>query len=110
MPNATAIVQSYFDSLAHGDFSQVPWSPGVILRTPLHPAGPIVGREAVEAFFRPMAGTLGKIELVGVYFSEDGNVVVGEARVGPLHVLDKFVLEEGRIIEQVNVFDPRPVL
>jgi hypothetical protein len=33
-----------------------------------------------------------------------------EALVGPLHVLDKFVIRDGMIVEQQNFYDPRPVL
>lgn len=105
-----AIPQRYFDALAHGDFSGVPWSADVVLRTPLRPEDPLAGRSAVEAFFGPMAGHLGPIRCVQTYVNDARDTVIAEAYIGPLHVLDKFVVRSGQIVEQDNVFDPRPVL
>lgn len=104
------IVQRYFDSLVDGDFARVPWSGDVVLRTPLRPESALRGRSAVEDFFRPMAGQLGAIRVVETYLNESGDGLVTEAFVGPLHVLDKFVIRDGQIVEQENIFDPRPVL
>ncbi len=104
------IARTYFDALADGDFTRVPWSAELVLRTPLHPGGPIETRSAVEAFFAPMAGRLGPIQLVDTYVNRSRDALIAEAHVGPLHVLDKFVIRSGQIVEQENVFDPRPVL
>jgi hypothetical protein len=105
-----AIAQRYFDALADGDFARVPWSSDVVLRTPLQPTRCLEGRRAVEAFFRAMAGQLGPIRLVETYVNPGGDTLIAEAHVGPLHVFDKFVVRAGRIVEQENVFDPRPIL
>ncbi len=105
-----ALAQHYFDALADGNFARVPWSADIVLGTPLHPQGQLKGREAVESFFRPMVGHLGSIRLVETYVNTAQDTVIAEAYVGPLHVLDKFVIRSGEIVEQENVFDPRPVL
>jgi hypothetical protein len=105
-----AIAQPYLDALTDGNFARVPWSSDVVLRTPLRRDGPLQGRSSVEAFFRPMVGQLGPIRLVETYLNHRQDTVVAEAQIGPLHVLDKFVIRSGQIVEQENVFDPRPAL
>jgi hypothetical protein len=52
--------------------------------------------------------SLGSIRLVETYLNADQDTVIAEAYVGPLPVLDKFVIRSGEIVEQENVFDPRP--
>lgn len=105
----TNIAAAYFDALATGDFASVPWSGDAVLYTPLLPE-PLRGREAIESFFRPHAGTFGEIRLLDVYSGGNPETMVAEAEVGPLRVMDKFVLRGGWIVEQRNVFDPRPLL
>jgi hypothetical protein len=104
------IARRYLESLADGNFARVPWSEDVVLRTPLQSGRPFQGRCAVEAFFRPMVGKLGAIRLVETYINRNRDTVVAEAYLGPLHVLDRFVIRGGYIVEQQNVFDPRPML
>jgi hypothetical protein len=103
-----SIAESYFDSLRTGNFSPVPWTADAILHTPLQPAL-LVGRAAIEAFFQPLAGKLGTINLLATYAGAEG-AWIAEAHVGPLLVMDKFVVRDGQIVEQRNVFDPRPAL
>jgi hypothetical protein len=105
-----AIAHSYFTALSDGGFDRVPWSADVVLRTPLRPDAPLRGRSSVEAFFQPLVGQLGHIQILETYFNDAGDTVLVEASVGPLHVMDKFVFRDGQIVEQENVFDPRPVL
>lgn len=82
----------------------------VVLRSPLHRDRLLEGRSSVEAFFRPMVGHLGPIRFVETYINHAQDTVIAEAYIGPLHVLDKFVIRSGQIVEQENVFDPRPAL
>jgi hypothetical protein len=106
-----AIAECYFAALGGGnDLATVPWSEDVRLHTPLHKPGPIEGRAAVEAFFRPMVGCLGSIRLIDLYVNQTQDIFLAEAQIGPLHVVDKFVIRSGKIIIQENIFDPRPVL
>jgi hypothetical protein len=104
------IAKRYLDALADGNFDRVPWSADVVLRSPLQRDRPLEGRCSVEAFFRPMVGHLGPIRFVETYVNQGQDTVIAEAYVGPLHVLDKFVIRSGEIVEQENVFDPRPAL
>jgi hypothetical protein len=101
--------QAYFNALADGNLAQVPWDQAVTMRTPILDA-PLEGRDAVEAFFRPLAGQLGAIHILDTYSNAAGDTIVAEARVGPLHVMDKFLIRNGHIIEQQNFYDPRPLL
>jgi hypothetical protein len=104
------IAEAYFGALADGDLSRVPWDQDVILRAPLAPENPLRGRRAVEDFLRPLAGTLGEIRIREIFTSSGGDAMAVEATAGPLHVIDKFVIRDGRITEQQNFYDPRPVL
>ena len=104
------IAEAYFGALADGDLSRVPWADDVILRAPLAQQNPLSGREAVEEYLRPLAGHLGEIRIREIFISSARDAMSVEAIVGPLHVLDKFVIRDGRIVEQQNFYDPRPVL
>lgn len=107
---ALEIATLYFDALRDGRVDRVPWADHVVLHTPLRDE-PLTGREAVESFFRPMTGNLGEIRLDAVYLpAEENGCFVAEAHVGPLHVMDKFVVAGDQIQTQINVFDPRPAL
>lgn len=104
------ILKTYFAALDGGNLGAVPWSENVKFSTPLLAHAPLEGRAAVQAFFRPMLGRLGPVRLVNVFLNESRDVFVVEAYIGPLHVMDKFVIRSGEIVEQQNIFDPRPAL
>jgi hypothetical protein len=104
------IAEEYFGALADGNLARVPWADDVVLRAPLAAQNPLQGRQAVEDYLRPLAGQLGEIQIREIFVSSARDAMAVEAIVGPLHVLDKFVIRDGQIIEQQNFYDPRPVL
>jgi hypothetical protein len=112
---------AYFDGLRQKDFDRIPYAQDVQLRAPLAPGGvehPLAGRERVRAdWWAPLPGLLGEVELIDLYYNDDLTSVVGEARIEValdppvwLRVADRFRVDtDGRIVEQVNHFDPRDV-
>lgn len=88
----------------------MPWASDVVLRAPLAASNPLSGRQQVEDYLRPLAGNLGEVRIREIFISASRDAMAVEAIVGPLHVLDKFVIRDGQIAEQQNFYDPRPVL
>jgi hypothetical protein len=105
-----SIAQAYFTALSDGNLGPVPWAPDVVLRAPLAERNPLTGRAEVEGYLQPLAGNLGDVQIREIFISTSRNAMAVEANVGPLHVLDKFVIKDGQIVEQQNFYDPRPVL
>ena len=110
----------YFEGLASKNFDLIPYDEGVSLRAPLTPGGmhnPLVGRENLRAvWWAPLPGILGKVKVVDYYYNDDLTAVMAEAEVevtNPkawLRVADRFTVNSaGKIVEQVNHFDPRDV-
>lgn len=104
-----SIAQAYFTALNDGNLARVPWASDVVFRAPLAPAT-LTGRTQVEDFLRPIAGNLGEVQVREIYISTSRNAMAVEAAAGPLHVMDKFLIRDGQIVEQQNFYDPRPVL
>lgn len=105
-----AIAQSYFAALSDGDLARVPWAADVVFRAPLAARNPLRGRQEVEDYLRPLAGNLGEVRVREIFISQARNAMTVEAQVGPLHVMDKFLIRDVQIVEQQNFFDPRPLL
>jgi hypothetical protein len=103
------IAKAYFGALADGNLNQVPYAEDVVMRAPLA-AGVLNGKDAVLGYLGPLAGNLGEIQIREIFISATREAMAVEARVGPLHVLDKFVVRHGQIVEQQNFYDPRPIL
>jgi hypothetical protein len=110
----------YFDALARKDFDVIPYDDNVLLRAPLAPGGvhnPLVGRENLRAvWWAPLPAILGRVTVFDFYYNDDLTAVVAEAEVEITHprarlrVADRFTVNSaGRIVEQVNHFDPRDV-
>lgn len=111
-------VLNYFDGLASGDFSKIPFAETVRLRAPLAPGGseaPIEGRDEVrQIWWTPICGAIAKVEVLDVYFNDDLSGVCAAALIEiagngvVLRVADRFAVDErGMITEQENHFDPR---
>ena len=110
----------YFEGLAKKDFNLIPYDDNVSLRAPLAPGGihkPLVGVENLRTvWWTPLPAILGEVRVFDFYFNEDLTAVVGEAEVeitnpkARLRVADRFTINSaGKIVEQVNHFDPRDV-
>lgn len=110
----------YFEGLAKKDFNLIPYDESVSLRAPLAPGGihkPLVGRESLRTvWWTPLPAILGEVKVFDFYYNDDLTAVVGEAEVeitnpkARLRVADRFTVNSaGKIVEQVNHFDPRDV-
>lgn len=115
-----AAATAYFDGLARKDFAGIPWADNIVFRGPLAPGGaeaPLMGRNAVLAFFDAIGPNLGEVRIAGHFLKEDLTAIVTKAEVGilqpacVLRVADLFEIDtEGRITSQENHYDPRPAL
>jgi hypothetical protein len=110
----------YFEGLAKKDFNLIPYDANVSIRAPLAPGGmhrPLVGRENLRTiWWTPLPTILGEVKVLDFYYNDDLTAVVGEAEVeitnpkARLRVADRFTVNSaGKIVEQVNHFDPRDV-
>lgn len=110
----------YFEALVRKDFDSIPYREDVCLRAPLAPGGmrrPLVGREKLRTrWWAPLPAILGKVKVFDLYYNDDLTAVVAEAEIevtnpkARLRVADRFTVDDlGRIVEQVNHFDPRDV-
>jgi len=117
IPDVRAAALAYFDGLAKKNVSAVPWAENATLCTSLNPNGGedtlIRGRASIQEFFVPLLPNLGEIEVLRTFI--DGDWVLVRARVAlgngkALRVLDAFRIQNGRIVEQENFYDPRPAL
>ena len=112
--------RGYFEGLARKDFDLIPYHDDVVLRAPLAPGGmhrPLVGKEKLrERWWTPLPAILGAVKVFDLYYNDDLTAVVAEAEVEVttpkvlLRVADRFTVDDvGKIVEQVNHFDPRDV-
>jgi len=114
------VAAKYFEGLAKKDFNLIPYDDSVSLRAPLAPGGvhkPVVGKENLRTvWWTPLPAILGEVKVFDFYYNDDLTAVVGEAEVeitnpkARLRVADRFTVNSaGKIVEQVNHFDPRDV-
>lgn len=115
-----AAANGYFDALAQKSFDQIPYAENVTLRAPLAPGGvesPLIGRETLRTtWWPPLELALSSVQVIEHYINETETAICTEALVGvvgltsPLRVCDRFTVDAaGKIVEQVNYFDPRDV-
>ena len=120
-----AASEAYFAGMAKKDMSDVPYAEHVVLRSPLAPPDlaipyedyPLLGREAVLAWFAGLYPVLGEVRVIEHYFDEELTTVATRTDLGitdppgTLRVLDRFTVDaDGKIVEQENHYDPRPAL
>ncbi len=116
------VAESYFDSLRKKHFETIPFEENASLRAPLTPGGvqvPLKGKADIyDKWWLPLEPALQDvtITILGHYIHEDLTGIVSEAEITlktpavTLRVADRFsVNNEGKITEQENHFDPRPV-
>lgn len=116
------VAESYFDALRNKTFDAIPFDENASLRAPLTPGGvqtPLNGKSEIrEKWWTPLEPALEgvTIHMLGHYLHEDLSGIISEAEITlkapavTLRVADRFsVNAEGKITEQENHFDPRPV-
>ena len=113
-----AAAEAYFTGLAAKDLSRIPYAPDVRLHAPLAPGGadaPQVGPAAL-AFLEGVLPAITDVRVLDFYVSDDLTGICATALVGiaspavTLRVADRFTIDaDGRIVEQENHYDPRPI-
>lgn len=107
----------YFEGLAKKDFNLIPYDDSVSLHAPPAPGGihkPRVGKENLRTvWWTPLPAILGEVRVFDFYYNEDLTAVVGETEVeitnpkARLRVADRSTVNSaGKIVEQLNHFDP----
>jgi len=102
------------------NFDAIPYADDVVLRAPLCPGGsqnPLFGKENIrQQWWAPLPSLVGNVTFIDSYVNEEETSVTAEFHcqiLQPacvLRIIDRFKInEEGKIIEQENFFDPRPV-
>jgi len=102
------------------NFDAIPYADDVVLRAPLCPGGsqnPLFGKENIrQQWWAPLPSLVGDVTFIDSYVNEEETSVTAEFHcqilqpVCVLRIIDRFKInEEGKIIEQENFFDPRPV-
>ena len=102
------------------NFDAIPYADDVVLRAPLCPGGsqnPLFGKENIrQQWWAPLPSLVGDVTFLDSYVNEEETSVTAEFHcqiLQPacvLRIIDRFKInEEGKIIEQENFFDPRPV-
>lgn len=118
MSDHREIARAYFDGLHRKDLSKVPYAEDAVMWAPLGPDGleePIRGREAIIRYLESVFPILGSVEIKNLF--ADGEWASGRAfihltepRGAMLRVNDVFRIQDGKIVEQENHYDPRPAL
>ncbi len=116
------VAETYFDALRNKTFDAIPFDENAALRAPLTPGGvhaPLKGKTEIrEQWWMPLEPALDgvTVNILGHYLHEDLSGIISEAEITlkapavTLRVADRFsVNEAGKITEQENHFDPRPV-
>ena len=106
----TKAVEAYLNALKQKDLSLAPFADDIEFDDPI--SGKNTGAENFRAF---LSGFLPAIENIRVinHICEDEFVVThfeADGVFGVVQMLAKFRLREGKIIEALNFFDPRPIL
>jgi len=102
------------------NFDAIPYADDVVLRAPLCPGGsqnPLFGKENIrQQWWAPLPSLVGDVTFIDSYVNEEETAVTAEFHcqiLQPacvLRIIDRFKInEEGKITEQENFFDPRPV-
>lgn len=115
------IARTYVEEgLGKGNFDIIPYADHISLRAPLNPGGsesPIVGRSLLrDTWWKPLPDLVDGTELLDIYVSTKLDAVAVEfyCRIKSpsctLRIIDRFKVDaSGRITDQENFFDPRPV-
>lgn len=109
------------EGLGKKNFEAIPYAEDVVLRAPLCPGGsanPLKGKNNLrEIWWAPLPGLLGNVQVLDTYVNKNLSAVTVEFHlevlINPpvqLRILDRFTVNsEGKIIDQENFFDPRPL-
>jgi glyoxylase I family protein len=117
-----AAADAYFAGLRRRDFDSIPYADDVVFRAPIVPGGaanPLRGRQTVhDVWWQPLVPALEgvAVDILEYYVNADGTAISAAAEISlpaanaTLRVVDRFRVDvNGRIVEQENHFDPRPV-
>lgn len=116
-----AIARDYvLKGLGDKNFDAIPYADDVVLWAPLAPGGSgqlLTGKENLRSqWWAPLPSLLAGVEVVDTYVNKEETAVAVEFYchiINPactLRVTDRFKInEEGKITDQENFFDPRPV-
>ena len=116
------VVETYFEALQNKNFSAIPFSDDIVLRTPLNQGGghiPLTGKQSVhEQWWLPLEPALEgvTIKIVDHYYNDSMTGIITKAEItlpGPaitIRAADLFIInEEGKITGQENHFDASPL-
>ena len=116
------VAETYFDALQNKNFSAIPFSDDIVLRTPLNPGGadiPLTGKQSVhEQWWQPLEPALEgvSIKIIDHYYNDAMTGIITKAEItlpGPgitLRAADLFIInDEGKITGQENHFDASPL-
>ena len=104
------LVEAYINSLKQKDLSLAPLADDILFEDPL--AGRATGAENFKAF---LSGFLPAINDVRVHrhVCEDEYVATHwevDGVFGVVQIMEFFRLQDGKIIEAIGIFDPRPIV
>ena len=103
-------VESYLNALRQKDLSLAPFADDVAFEESV--AGKIVGAENVKAFLTGFLPAINDVKIIhhiceGEYVATHWEV---DAVFGIIPIIEKFRVQNGKIVEAIAYFDPRPIL
>lgn len=104
------IVESFLNALRVKDLSLAPLSDDLKFEDPV--SGPGVGAENFKAFLSGFLPAINAIKTVRHICENDYVVTLWEADTvfGIIPILEQFRISDGKILEAVGYYDPRPIL
>lgn len=104
------IVEAYLTALKDNDLGSAPLADEMVFDNPV--SGANTGADNFRAFLSGFLPAIEDVRILGHVC--EGDLVVthwqSDGIFGPIAVLEKFRLRDGRIVEAFSFFDPRPVL
>jgi len=104
------IVEAYLNTLKHKDLSLAPFADNLIFEDSI--AGKGQGAENFKAFLSGFLPAINNVKIIqhiceGEYVATHWEV---DAVFGIIPILEKFRIVDGKIVEAIGYFDPRPIL
>ena len=104
------IVEQYLTALQKKDLSLAPFADDIDFEDSV--AGKIKGAENARAFLEGFLAAINDVKVIQHLCDNDYVVTHWEidSVFGIIPILEKFRIQDGKIIEAIGYFDPRPVL